>query len=102
MGQLVQAPHLVEGAFGNPKNPRTENVRRGWTNVVGTVKTSLLIVIAQAAANLRLLRGWAERTGDLTDPLTWPHPEDHGFEELDPATGGRGRHQPSAGRLTHP
>lgn len=85
---------LVEGAFGNLKNPRTENVRRGWTSVVGLVKTSLMIVIAQAAANLRLLRSWAQRTGDLTDPLTWPDPDDHGFEELDPAAGGVGSTSP--------
>lgn len=85
---------LVEGAFGNLKNPRTENVRRGWTSVVGIVKTSLMIVIAQAAANLRLLRSWAQRTGDLTDPLTRPDPDDHGFEELDPATGGAGNTSP--------
>ena len=50
-----------------------------------------MLVIAQAAANLRCLRVWAERTGDRTDPLTRDDPEDHGFEELDrsgqPATG---------------
>ena len=80
---------LVEGAFGNLKNPRTENIRRGWTSVVGLVKTSLMLVIAQAA-NLRLLRSWAKRTGDYTDPLTRPDPDDHGFEELDPTAGGVG------------
>ena len=75
----------VEGAFGNIKSSKTENVRRGWTHVVGLVKTGLMVVIAQAAANLRCLRAWAARTGDRTDPLTWADPEDHGFEEIDPA-----------------
>lgn len=81
---------LVEGNFGNLKSPRTENVRRGWTNIVGLVKTSLMVTIAQVAANLRLLRGWAARTGDRTDALTALDPEDHGFEELEPGTGGPG------------
>ena len=75
----------VEGAFGNIKSSKTENVRRGWTHVVGLVKTGLMVVIAQAAANLRCLRAWAARTGDRTDPLTHLDPEDHGLEEIDPA-----------------
>ncbi len=73
----------VEGAFGNIKSSKTENVRRGWTHVVGLVKTGLMV--AQAAANLRCLRVWAARTGDRTDFLTRPDPEDDGFEEIDPA-----------------
>lgn len=81
----------VEAGYGNLKSSKTENVRRGWTHVVGIVKTGLMLVIAQAAANLRCLRVWAARTGDRTDPLTWDDPEDYGFEELDrsgqPATG---------------
>jgi hypothetical protein len=76
----------VEGAFGNIKRSKTENVRRGWTHVVGLVKTGLMAVIAQAAANLRCLRAWAARTGDRTDSLTHLDPEDYGFEEIDQAT----------------
>ena len=75
----------VEGAFGTLKSSKTENVRRGWTHVVGLVKTGLMVVIAQAAANLRCLRAWAARTGDRTDLLTHLDPEDLGFEEIDPA-----------------
>jgi hypothetical protein len=60
----------IEGGYGNIKSSKTENVRRGWTHVVGIVKTGLMLVIAQAAANLRCLRVWAARTGDRTDPLT--------------------------------
>lgn len=74
----------VEGGFGNLKSPKTEDVRRGFTFVVGAVKAALMLVIAQVAANLRCLRQWAQRTGDRTDPLTWEDPEDHGFEELGP------------------
>ncbi|MDA8288949.1 MAG: hypothetical protein M0014_10995 [Actinomycetota bacterium] len=75
----------VEGAFGTLKSSKTENVRRGWTHVVGLVKTGLMVLIAQAAANLRCLRAWASRIGDRTDPLTHLDPEDYGFEEIDPA-----------------
>lgn len=74
----------VEGYFGNLKNADTGNVRRGWTRVVGLVKTSLLTACAIAATNMRLLRAWSTRTGDITDPLCAPDPEDHGFEELQP------------------
>ncbi len=51
----------VEGAFGNIKSAKTENVRCGWTHVVGLVKTGLMVVIAQAAANLRCLCGPGRR-----------------------------------------
>jgi hypothetical protein len=53
--------------------------------VLGLVKTGLMVVIAQAAANLRCLRAWAARTGDRTDSLTHLDPEDDGLEEIDPA-----------------
>ena len=86
----------VEGFFGNLKNPDTGNVRRGWTRVVGLVKTSLLTACAIAATNMRLLRAWSRRTGDITDPLCAPDPEDHGFEELSPdvIAGGTGNTSP--------
>ncbi len=45
----------VEGAFGNLKNPSTENVRRGWCRVVGIVKTSIFTACAVAASNIRKL-----------------------------------------------
>ena len=59
-------------------------MRRGWTHVVGLVKTGLMVVMAQMATNVRLLRGWAERTGDRTDPVCRADPPDYGFEELGP------------------
>lgn len=86
----------VEGGFGNLKSSKTENVRRGWTHVVGIVKTSLMLVIAQTASNLRLLRGWAQRVSDYTDPLTRPDPPDYGFEELGSNTSGVGNTDPPA------
>jgi hypothetical protein len=72
----------VEGAFGNLKNHSTENVTRGWTQVVGLVKTILMVAVAAAAANIRLLRVWAARTRDFTDPVSAPDPEFFGFTEL--------------------
>ena len=80
----------IEGAFGNLKSAKTENIRRGWAFVVGLVKTSPMLVCAVAAANLRLLRVWAARVGDFTDPLSVPDPEDDGFEELEPEVGAAG------------
>lgn len=72
----------VEGSFGNLKNRNTENVTRGWAQVSGIVKTALLLAAKVAVSNLRLLRVWAARTGDFTDPLTLRDPEFLGFEEL--------------------
>lgn len=77
----------VEGMFGQWKNRNNENVTRGWAQVVGIVKTSLLLGVAVAAANLRLLRAWAAEAGDHTDPLTSLDPDYTGFEELTPVTG---------------
>lgn len=47
------------------------------------VKTSLMLTFEVVAANIRLVRKWAKRTGLTIDPLTVPFPPDHGFEELD-------------------
>lgn len=49
------------------------------------MKTALLLSTAIAAANLHLLRAWARKTGDYTDPICRPDPPDHGHEELDAA-----------------
>ena len=73
----------VEGAYGNLKSAKTENIRRGWCFVWGRAKTTLLLAVAIAASNIRILRAWSKRTGDITDPLTTPDPEGHGFEEVD-------------------
>jgi hypothetical protein len=80
----------IEGVFGNLKSAKTENVRRGWTFVVGIVKTSLMVGCVAAAANLRTLRAWSARTGDHTDPLTAIDPVSAGFEELELDAGAAG------------
>ena len=51
---------------------------------------------AIAAINMRRLRAWPKRIGDITDPLCAPDPEDHGFEELSPdvIAGGTGNTSP--------
>jgi DDE family transposase len=77
----------VEGQFGNWKNPSAEAVKRGWVRIVGHVKTTLMLVLATAASNLRQLRKWAASTGDYTDPKTAPLPESLGFEEILPDGG---------------
>lgn len=73
----------VEGSYGNLKNTNTENITRGWCCVVGLVKTSLLLAVAAAASNIRILRGWAKRTGDITDPMSVPEPDYQPWEEVD-------------------
>ena len=73
----------IEGVFGNLRNPSTQNVKRGFCRVVGLVKTSLMLTFQAIAANIRLIRQWSRRTGDITDPLSELMPENFGFEELD-------------------
>ena len=73
----------IEGIFGNLRNPSTQNIKRGFCRVVGLVKTSLMLTFQAVAANIRLIRQWSRRTGDVTDPLSELMPENFGFEELD-------------------
>jgi hypothetical protein len=75
----------VEGAFGTLKSPKAGRVERGWIYVVGIVKTSLMLACAVVATNIRVLRTWADRTGDRSHPLCAVDPGTRGFEELDPA-----------------
>ncbi|WP_028652654.1 hypothetical protein [Nocardioides halotolerans] len=71
----------VEGAFGNLKNPNTENVHRGLFRFMGLPLVTLAITAAATATNLRQLRNWHDRTGngDPCNPLLAPEPEFHGF-----------------------
>ena len=73
----------VESIFGNLRNPSTQNIRRGFCRVMGLIKTTLMLAVEVMAANLRLVREWAARTGENSDPLHEPFPEDFGFEEID-------------------
>ena len=71
----------VEGIFGNLKNPNTENLHRGLFRFTGLPLATLAITAAAAAANVRQLRNWHQRTGngDAMNPLLLPQPEFHGF-----------------------
>lgn len=73
----------IEGIFGNLRNLSTQNIKRGFCRVVGLVKTSLMLTFQAMAVNIRLIRQWSRRTGDVTDPLSELMPENFGFEELD-------------------
>ena len=42
-----------------------------------------MLTFEAVAANIRLVRKWAERVALTSDPLCSPFPEDYGFEELD-------------------
>jgi len=86
----------IEGQFGNWKNPATEGIKRGWVRVVGRVKTTVMLVLAAAASNLRQLRAWADRAGDHADPKTSPVPKTVDFEELEPSSDRRANGPPVA------
>lgn len=73
----------IEGFFGNIRDASNQNISRGFCRVVGLVKTSLMVAFVVMAANLRILRQWAKRVQDFSDPLCVTYPEDQGFEELD-------------------
>lgn len=74
----------VEGAFGNLKNPNTENVHRGLFRFTGLPLVTLSIAAAVTASNLRQLRNWHARTdnGDPANPLLAPEPVFRGFVML--------------------
>ena len=73
----------VESIFGNLPDPSTQNIRRGLCRVMGLIKTTLMLAFEVMAANLRLVREWARATGENSDPLHEPFPEDVGVEEID-------------------
>lgn len=76
---------FVEGAFGNMKNPSTENVDRGFFQVVGLAKVTFCIGIALVAHNLRMLRANTELlTPGEGDPLLQHDATCHGFVFVDP------------------
>jgi hypothetical protein len=73
----------IEGFFGRIKNTNTQTVKRGWTHVIGLVKTGIMIACVVMAANLNELLAWARRTGDYSIPGCEPLTESYGFEEVD-------------------
>ena len=54
------------------RHPSTQNIRRGFCRVMGLIKTTLMLAVEVMAANLRLVREWAKRTGENSDPLHEP------------------------------
>lgn len=74
----------VEGAFGNMKNRNTENITRGWIQVTGHARHSLLLAVAAAAYNLRIERKWNSETGLSDDPLLQEDAPFLGWREITP------------------
>ncbi len=74
----------VEGSYGNRKNPSAENMRRGQFRVTGVAWVNIVVGLAAASYNLRMMRNWQERTAKLdpNHPLVTPPPPDHGFVML--------------------
>jgi len=78
------------------KSPKHGGVKRGWTQQVGIVKTTLLLAIAVVSTNLHQVLLWAKATGNTDDPLTQMHVPDVAFEEVEPAEGAGGANSPPA------
>lgn len=74
----------VEAVFGNLKNPNTENIHRGFFQVVGLPMVTLAITAAVVSYNVRELNNWHQRTGngDPTHPLLGSTPWVDGFVML--------------------
>lgn len=72
---------VVEGSYGNRKNPDTENLRRGHHRAGGIGRTMLYSIGAVASYNLRMLRNWHDRTGlgDPTNLLLRPADNVYGY-----------------------
>ena len=73
----------IEGFFGRIKNANSQTVKRGWTHVIGLIKTGIMIACVVMAANLNELLAWARRTGDYSHPWCEPLAKSYGFEEVD-------------------
>lgn len=74
----------VEGFFGNMKNRNTENITRGWIQVSGHARHSLLLAVAGSAYNLRLGRKLNAETDFSEDPLLKEDPPFRGWREVGP------------------
>lgn len=69
----------IEGLFGNVKNPGTENLRRGHFQIFGLVWVHIVLGLAAASYNLRMLDNWAARNPGHPHqnlPLTASHEAD--------------------------
>lgn len=75
---------FVEGWFGVLKNTSSTGFHRGSHQFVGLPLVTLVVAMAAATTNLRLLRTWHERTGfgDTQHPLLQPDEDFHGSTRL--------------------
>ncbi len=60
----------VEGVFGNLKNPRTENLRRGTIQKNGLVWAQVIMTLMSASYNVRMIRARHDRMEE--DPINHP------------------------------
>lgn len=60
----------VEGVFGNLKNPRTENLKRGTIQKTGLVWVQLIVTLICATYNVRVIRNRHDRLE--FDPIDHP------------------------------
>lgn len=69
--QAYDGRSYVEGVFGNLKNPRTENLRRGSIQKTGLVWAQLMMTLICATYNVRVIRSRHERmeSDDIVHPL---------------------------------
>jgi hypothetical protein len=74
----------VESWFGVLKNTTATGFHRGSHQFRGLPLVTIVLSMAAATTNLRLLRAWHEETGlgDPTHPLLQEDREFHGFKEL--------------------
>jgi hypothetical protein len=61
--QVYRGRTYVEGSYGNLKNPRTENLRRGSIQKSGIVWSQLILTLMAFVYNERLIRGRHARMG---------------------------------------
>ena len=75
---------FVESWFGVLKNTSSTGFHRGSHQFVGLPLVTLVVAMAAATTNLRLLRTWHERTGfgDPRHPLLQPDEADFGSSRL--------------------
>lgn len=66
----------VEAVFGNIKNRGTEDVRRGFVQVVGLPLVTLAVAAAAACYNIRILEKHSRESGERIDSPLMNHPLD--------------------------
>ncbi len=64
----------VEAVFGNIKNRGTEDVRRGFVQVVGLPRITLAVAAAAACYNIRILEKHSREAGERIDSPLMNHP----------------------------